>query len=109
MSKKSYLSKLNILWTKVTPFIKNKYIVTGVLFTVFFVFFIEYSLVERFSYLKKRNNLKENNLYYIEQIAEDEKLINELKTNNENLEKFARENYLMKKDNEDIFIIEYAD
>ena len=28
-----------------------------------------------------------------------------LKTNNENLEKFAREQYLMKKDNEDIFII----
>jgi cell division protein FtsB len=31
--------------------------------------------------------------------------LNELRTNRENLEKFAREQYFMKKDNEDIFII----
>ena len=41
----------------------------------------------------------------MKKIEEDRKRIQELKTNNDNLEKFAREQYLMKKDNEDIFII----
>jgi cell division protein FtsB len=43
--------------------------------------------------------------YYQQKIEEDRRRIDELKTNTENLEKFAREQYLMKKDNEDIFVI----
>jgi cell division protein FtsB len=43
--------------------------------------------------------------YYLERIAEDSKKLNELMTNDENLEKFAREQYLMKKPDEDIFLI----
>lgn len=43
--------------------------------------------------------------YYTNRIDEDRRKLNELKTDNENLEKFAREQYLMKKDDEDLFII----
>jgi len=40
-------------------------------------------------------------------IMEDSIRMNELRTDNENLEKFAREQYLMKRENEEIFIIEF--
>jgi cell division protein FtsB len=44
-------------------------------------------------------------MFYEEKIREDRAKLEELESNPANLEKFARENYLMKKDNEDIFII----
>jgi cell division protein FtsB len=44
-------------------------------------------------------------IYYQQRIEEDKRKLRELKTNNENLEKFAREQYYMKKDDEDLFII----
>jgi cell division protein FtsB len=43
--------------------------------------------------------------YYIEKIKTDSRKLKELRTDRENLEKFAREQYYMKRDNEDIFIV----
>jgi cell division protein FtsB len=63
------------------------------------------NLVERMQNRKELNQLKEDKVYYKEQIKENAARLNELKTNNDNLEKFAREQYLMKKDNEDVFVI----
>lgn len=57
---------------------------------------------------KYQNNieaLKKDKKHYLTKIKKDKESIHELKTNRENLEKFAREKYLMKKRNEDIFII----
>ncbi|BAX79440.1 hypothetical protein ALGA_1054 [Labilibaculum antarcticum] len=53
----------------------------------------------------KIESLEKEKAYFIEKIETDKNRIDELKTNRENLEKFAREQYLMKKDNEDIFIM----
>jgi len=50
--------------------------------------------------------LEKDKVFYEEKITEDRAKLEELKSNPENLEKFAREQYLMKNDNEDIFIIE---
>ena len=55
--------------------------------------------------LRHLRELNREKVYYRERIITDSLKLNELKTNNENLEKFAREQYLMKKDNEDIFIV----
>ncbi len=55
--------------------------------------------------IKAIENEKE---YYRKEIAKDNKAIKELKKE-EGLEKFAREEYYMKRDNEDIYIIEYQD
>lgn len=59
---------------------------------------------------RRKNNRDYNQLirerdYFQAKIEENRKRIQELKTNDDNLEKFAREQYLMKKDNEDIFLI----
>lgn len=53
----------------------------------------------------KINQLENEQKYYREKIEEDKRKKEELLGNRDNLEKFAREQYLMKKENEDIFII----
>ncbi len=55
--------------------------------------------------LRNLKQLERDRVYYLEQIKTDSARLQELRTNDKNLEKFAREQYLMKKDNEDIFIV----
>jgi len=57
----------------------------------------------------KLRSLDDEKEYYIQKVAEVEKDRKELMTNKELLEKFAREKYLMKKETEDIFVIEETD
>jgi cell division protein FtsB len=83
----------------------NKYIVVALLFVLFMLFIAEKDVFSSFSQKKKLNNLQKSELHLSKQIAETQKELDLLKTNAETIEKYARENYLMKKDNEDIFII----
>lgn len=85
--------------------LRNKYILASVLFIIWVGFFDQNNLFERFQNLQELKKLNADKEYYQKKIAEDSERLNELKTNKENLEKFAREQYLMKKDNEDVFII----
>ena len=49
--------------------------------------------------------LEDDREYYMEQIQKDSARLSELTTNKENLEKYAREQFLMKKSNEDVFVV----
>lgn len=84
--------------------IRNKYVLTLVVFAIWVLFLDNNNLIDRVDYMNKYNQLKRDEIYYNEKIATDYKRLEELRTNKENLEKFAREQYLMKKANEDIFI-----
>lgn len=86
--------------------IKNKYIITIVIFVLIVVFFDNNNLLDRYTNLQKLHQLEKDKDYFLQRIKEDSKRMNELKTDTENLEKFAREQYLMKKKDEDIFIIQ---
>lgn len=86
-------------------FLRNKFVLTSVIFVLWMTFFDQNNLLERRKSTREFRQLSEEKDYYQKKIEEDRKRIRELKTNNDNLEKFAREQYLMKKDNEDIFII----
>jgi cell division protein FtsB len=66
-------------------------------------------LISRFKLGAKLRNLDREKAYYKEKIADVEKDRHELMTDRELLEKFAREKYLMKKETEDIFIIQEVD
>jgi cell division protein FtsB len=66
-------------------------------------------LISRFKLGAKLRNLDREKAYYQEKIADVEKDRHELMTDRELLEKFAREKYLMKKETEDIFIIQEED
>lgn len=52
------------------------------------------------------NEMKESKAYYTAEIAKERKALEELKSNPAAIEKYAREKYLMKRDNEDLFIIQ---
>ena len=96
---------LQEFWERISPTVKNKYFITLIVFLLYIVFFDQNNLMDRFEAMNELRQLKKDRAYYIHKIDDDTKRMMELKTNNENLEKFAREQYLMKKPDEDIFII----
>jgi len=79
---------------------------TALFFIVWIIFFDVNNIIDRFSEIKKKHETEEAKEYYKEKIIEYKQRIKELKTDDRNLEKFAREQYLMKKDNEDVYVIE---
>jgi cell division protein DivIC len=100
-------SGLKIWWKKFieTNRYRNKFFIASSVFILWVTFFDDDNLIERFQNLRDMRQLKKDKEYYIQKISEDSERLKELKTNNENLEKYAREQYLMKKDNEDVFVI----
>ena len=86
-------------------FLKNKYILTSLFFIIWLFVFDQNNLVERIRNIKEYKQLLKDKEYYLKKIEEDRQQLKELKTNNENLEKFAREKYYMKKKDEDIFVV----
>ncbi|MBN2613240.1 MAG: septum formation inhibitor [Bacteroidales bacterium] len=84
---------------------KNKYILTSILFIIWLLFFDQNNLLDRRKYVREYKQLIIDKEYYLKKIEEDSKRLEELQTSDENLEKFAREQYLMKKDDEVLYII----
>ena len=84
--------------------IKNKYFLTIVALIVWLLFFDKNDFFTQRETVSKLNKLKKDQTYYITEIEKNKRELQELKTNKESLEKFAREKYLMKKDNEDVFV-----
>lgn len=91
---------------KLPRLFRNFYAVAGFSFLMWMVFLDSNDLISRFRMGAKLNSLENEKEYYQEKISEVEKDRQELTTNKELLEKFAREKYLMKKPTEDIFIIQ---
>jgi cell division protein DivIC len=87
-------------------FISNKYIWVLLFFSTWMIFLDNYSYFDNRILDNQINELEDNKTYYQEEILKDEKSIKQLK-NPEQIEKYAREKYYMKKDSEDIYIIEF--
>lgn len=85
--------------------LRNKYALTIVVFLVWLTFFDRYNLVDMLQNTSKIGDMKDEMDYYRTKITEDSTRIQELTSNNENLEKYAREQYLMKHADEEIFIV----
>ena len=90
----------------VIKIITNKYVLIICFFIPWMVFFDENSYLTHREFDNEIDKLNSEKEYYNSQIEQDKKLIEQLK-NEDQLEKFAREEYHMKKADEDIFIIEY--
>jgi hypothetical protein len=88
------------------PLLRNKYSLSLILFFVWIVFFDSDSLIERTINLKQVHRLENDRIFYENKIRDDRAKLEELESNPANLEKFAREHFLMKREGEDIFIIE---
>ena len=97
------MSKSN---NKLLKFLKNKYFLASFFFVLWLIFFDQNNLIDRVVALKKYYEMEDEKQFYIEKIKIDSHKLNELRTDRDNLEKFAREQYFMKRDNEDIFVLE---
>ncbi len=102
---KLFLSKLIEKMKKVFSIFKNKYFLTITTLFVWVVFFDKNDLKTQIEFRKQVKQLQEERNYYAKEIFGITSVINELYTNPKTLEKFAREKYLMKRDNEEIFVL----
>jgi cell division protein FtsB len=91
------------------PFLKflgNRYVLVLLGFSIWMLFLDNYSYLEHRVLNKEINELEDNIDYYKTEIKKDSTRIKKLK-NPDQIEKYAREKYYMKRENEDIYIIEY--
>jgi cell division protein DivIC len=86
-------------------FLRNYYIVLGAMFVVWLTFFDSNDLYTQYKMAGKLHSLEDERDYYIEKIQEVKEDREELMSNEALLEKFAREKYLMKKPQEDLYIV----
>ncbi|MBC7744573.1 MAG: septum formation initiator family protein [Flavobacterium sp.] len=83
----------------------NKYFLTTIAFVVWMLFFDRNDLLSQYDYRTEVAKLEAEKDFYILETEKAKNDLDELSTNKEKLEKFAREKYLMKKENEDVFVI----
>lgn len=91
---------------KIATILTNKYLVASVFFIVWMLFFDQRDYFQQRERKAELNKLEAKKRYYVEEIEKTRKQLQDLQHNPAALEKFARERYLMKRNGEDIFIIE---
>lgn len=87
-------------------FLKNSYAIIIIIFVIWMIFFDSNSILVHNELNNDINDLNNQKEYYKNEIARDNIELNQIKTDS-GLEKYAREKLFMKRDNEEIFIIEY--
>jgi cell division protein DivIC len=90
---------------RIPPVLRNKYLLTLIIFLVWLLLLDSNNLIDRYKDMRELHKLKADREYYLKKIEIDRQKLNELKTDNHNLEKFAREQYHMKKADEDLYIV----
>lgn len=90
---------------RMPAWMKNRYVLTVLIFLLWIILLDPNNLISRAREIRTRNRLEREKEYYMGRIEEDRRKLNELRTSNENLEKYAREQYRMKRPDEDLFII----
>ena len=93
------------LGSKIVRSIINKYTIALAAFVVWVIFFDDNNLRQHQKNLQELAMLQEQVSFYKHKIEADKRKLIELQTNDENLEKFAREQFFMKKANEEIYVI----
>lgn len=97
------MGKLLTIWTFIR---RRKYLITVCAFVIIIGFLDENSLVHRVGYAREISQLQKEIEKYRAEYEENTRRLNELSTNPEAIEEIAREKYLMKKPNEDIYVFE---
>jgi len=91
---------------KVTTILTNKYLLAGIFFIVWMLYFDQRKYFQQKETMAELDKLETKKKYYQEQIEKAKAELTDLQNDPAALEKFARERYLMKRDGEDVYIIE---
>lgn len=84
---------------------RNKYFVTSLAFIAWMLFFDKNDVLSQYEYRSQLNKLENERDFYIKETELVKKDLKELSSDPQMAEKFAREKYFMKKQNEDVFVI----
>ena len=84
---------------------KNRYILALIIFGIWMLFFDRNSMINQYRLVSTLGDLNTEKEYYQTEILSDSAALVKLQNSNEELERYAREKYLMKRDNEDIYLI----
>jgi hypothetical protein len=101
--------KLRKRFSNVPPYLKNIYFITGVLFVFWMLFLDENNMMTQYRRHRELSALLVKRNFYAGQISQTDQQYHELTSNPATQEKFAREHYWMKRDNEDVFVITTKD
>ena len=93
------------LLTHIPAWIKNKFFIAITVFAFVILFFDKNDLFTQMDRNRQLRELLQSKQYFTDQIATEQAILDKMKTNPSILEKYAREKYLMKRDNEDLYII----
>jgi cell division protein DivIC len=93
------------LLTQLPSWLKNKYFISFAAFAIIMLFLDKNDLFTRHARNKELKDLQQSKEYYTREISAERKELELLKRNPAILEKYAREKYLMKRDDEELFII----
>jgi cell division protein FtsB len=85
---------------------RNKYVLVSVAMFIILGFLDRFSLIRRIDDERELNRLRTEHDYYKQKAADVKRQRDELFSNDARLEKFARERYYLKKDNEDVYIFQ---
>ena len=89
---------------KIPDWLKNRYTFSMLFFLVFVSFFDQNNIMTQYSYHSQLKTLEKEKEYFDQAIEKTSKELDDLTKNPATLEKFARENYYMKKENEEVFV-----
>ena len=93
------------LLTRISSWLRNKYLIALCLFAAIILFFDKNDLFTQMARNRQLKQLQQSKTYYTEHIATEQKELEKLQSNPATLEKYAREKYMMKRDNEDLFLV----
>ncbi|HKL92086.1 MAG TPA: septum formation initiator family protein [Bacteroidales bacterium] len=99
------MKSIQEFWKKIQPYL-NKYVVTIGLFVIFILFVDENNIIRRIQLKREIRALKSEIRQYEALRDTSVQRLEDLKAGKSELERIAREDYLMKRPNEEVFIIE---
>lgn len=94
------------LLRNIPSFLRNKFLLASLFFLVWMLFFDRNDMFTQMERRSELDELRQSKQYFEKQIAENRKFSKDLQFNASAIEKYAREKYLMKRENEDLFIIQ---
>ncbi len=97
--------KTKKLLATIKSLFKRKAAVSVIVVTLFILFFDSQSVLNWMQIRSASEDLEAEKAYYQQKIDNDKRRIQELSSNKNSLEKFAREQFMMKRKNEDIFML----
>src|SRR5688572_4912945 len=94
------------LLNSISSFLRNKYFLALTCFVAWMLFFDRDDVFTQMERKRELTRIKASKAYYANQIKQDKNFSKDLQFNASAIEKLAREKYLMKRDNEDLYLVQ---